>query len=98
MIKFHQYYIDNGKVKARISYGLDNRIDGKKCVTLYAKNWGNDLCNHFPNDYKNDTDSMTDYFDKGRVNLFEDHPLYKIAREKAENFIKKIQERRQGNV
>ena len=27
---------------------------------------------------------MTDYFDKGRVVLFEDHPLYATARQRAE--------------
>ena len=33
----------------------------------------------------NDTDTMTDYFDKGRVVLFEDHILYAKARERAES-------------
>lgn len=34
---------------------------------------------------KNDTDTMTDYFDEGRVVLFEDHILYAKAREMAES-------------
>ena len=84
-MKFRKYYVSNGKskhklVKARVSYNLDNRIDGKKCVTLYAKDYGNTLGYLFQDAYKNDTDIQSDYYDKGRVNLFEDHPLYKEAR------------------
>ena len=32
--------------------------------------------------YQNDTDSQTDYFDKGRVNIYEGHPLYEKAMER----------------
>jgi hypothetical protein len=88
-IKFKKHYVTNGTIKARIRYSLDNRIDGRKCVTLYAKDWDTDWSMAFgcafSDTYKNDTDSMTDYFDQGRVCLFEDHPLYAIAREAAEN-------------
>ena len=35
-------------------------------------------------DYENDTDSQTDYFDKGRVRLVEGHPCYAAARVRAE--------------
>jgi hypothetical protein len=88
MVKFNRYNVTNGTHKARIRYSLDNRADGRKCVTLYSKDYSSNLryvmeptggdC------YRNDTDSQTDYFDKGRAVLFESHPLYAAARARAE--------------
>ena len=92
-MKFKKYYISNGQtkhneVKARVSYNLDNRIDGRKCVTIYAKDYGHTLGYLFQDDYKNDTDMQSDYFDKGRVTLFEDHPHYREARQAVESYRK----------
>lgn len=84
MIKFNKYCVTNGKVKARVFYSLDNRTDGRKCVTLYAKDYDDALGVLFGDQYKNDTEIMTDYFEKGRAVLFENHPLYKQARARAE--------------
>lgn len=78
-IKFRKHYVTNGEVKARVSYSIDNRIDNRKCVTLYAKDWTRNLGKLFQ-DYQNDTDSLSDYFDEGRVILFEGHPFYSDAR------------------
>lgn len=85
MIKFNKYHVidTDTKVKAKVFYSLDNRIDGRNCVTLYAKDYTRNLGKIFA-EYKNDTDTMTDYFDQGSVTLFEDHPLYKIARQSVE--------------
>ena len=87
-MKFNKYNVTNGAIKVRVHYNLDNRLDSRKCVTIYAKDYGNDLHKLFPNDYKNDTDSRTDYFEEGKVNLFEDHPHYESARKKVESFRK----------
>lgn len=83
-IKFNKYNVTNGQQKARVFYSLDNRADGRKCVTMYAKDYDRSLGKIFADEYKNDTDSMTDYFDQGRVVLFESHPLYAAARARAE--------------
>jgi hypothetical protein len=83
MIKFNKYNVTNGKVKARVHYSIGNRLDGRNCVTIYAKDYDRALGEIFADIYKNDTDLMTDYFDKGRVNLFENHPLYIAARKRA---------------
>ena len=84
-IKFNKHHVTNGTVKARCHYSLDNRVDGRKCVTIYAKDYGHHLAEVLgSDDYKNDTDTMTDYFDKGRVVLFEGHPLYADARARVE--------------
>lgn len=93
-MKFRKYYVSNGLsrhnlIKARVSYNLDNRIDGRKCVTLYAKDYGHTLGYLFQDDYKNDTDIQSDYCDKGRVTLFEDHPLYMEARTFVESLRRK---------
>ena len=84
MIKFNKYNVTNGTDKAKISYSLDNRTDGRNCVTLYAKDYDRSLGRIFSDEYINNSDSMTDYFEHGRVVLFQDHPLYAAARAQAE--------------
>jgi hypothetical protein len=85
MIKFQKHYVTNGKIKARVWYSLDNRIDGRKCVTLYAKDYDRKLGEIFSGgEYENNTDTMTDYFEKGKVVLFESSPYYAAARARAE--------------
>lgn len=93
MIKFNTYNVTNGQIKARISYDLGVTIDGRKCVTLYAKDYDRALGQLFSSNYQNDTDSMTDYFEKGRVKFFEDSPYYAAARAKAEEAKAKFEAR-----
>lgn len=83
-VKFLLHYVTNGTTKARVQYSLDNHVSERPCVTLYAKNYDRSLGKVFSEGYVNDSDLMTDYFDKGRVRLFEDHPLYNDARAAAE--------------
>lgn len=84
-IKFNAHHVTNGTEKAKCHYSLDNRTDGRKCVTIYAKDYGHALGRVIVDGaYQNDTDSQTDYFDKGRVVLFEGHALYAAARVRAE--------------
>lgn len=83
MIKFNKYHVTDGTTKARVFYSISARIDGRECVTLYAKDYSRSLGKIFPQEYKNDTDSMTDYFDEGRVRIFADHPLYTAALKRA---------------
>ncbi|ACL06255.1 hypothetical protein Dalk_4577 [Desulfatibacillum aliphaticivorans] len=90
MLKFNKHHVTNGVEKARCHYSLDNRVDGRPCVTIYAKDYDNKLGALFAFEdgvYKNETDMRTDYFEAGRVVLFEDHPLYKQARSRAVSFI-----------
>lgn len=80
MVKFNKYNVTNGAVKARVHYSVNNRTDGRACVTIYAKDYDRKLGEVFGGEgYTNETDLMTDYFDKGRVVLFADHPLYAAA-------------------
>ena len=84
-ITFMRYAVKKNGKKARIRYSLDNRIDRRPAVKLYAQSYddGEVLGEIFPEAYQNLTDSHSDYFDKGSVNLFEGHPLYRQARETA---------------
>lgn len=86
-IKFNKHNVTNGSIKARVHYSLGSRLDGRACVTIYEKDYERQLGKLFPESYQNDTDMMTDYFDHGRVTLFEDHPLYQTAR----NHVEKLQ-------
>lgn len=87
MTKFNKHHVTNGTVRARVFYSLDNRTDGRKCVTLYAKDYTGALGTVLADSYTNDTDSQTDYFDTGKAVLFEDHPLYAAARARAEQVL-----------
>lgn len=81
----HKVVNDTTEQSARVWYSLDNRIDGRKCVSINAKDYGSQLSKVFDCDeVTNRTDTQTDYFDKDTVRLFEDHPLYKIARKHVE--------------
>ncbi len=83
MVKFNKFNVTNGTDKAKVHYNLDNRTDGRACVTIYAKDYGHALGRVIGDSYVNDTDTQTDYFDAGRVVLFADHPLYAAARARA---------------
>jgi hypothetical protein len=86
-VKFQMYYVSDGAVKAPVLfYSLDNHVSGKPCVTICAKDYSGNLGKipELRDGYQNDTDVMTDYFDHGRVRLFENHPLYAAARARAE--------------
>lgn len=82
-IKFNKFNVTNGTIKARVYYSISSRIDGREAVTLYAKDYDRKLGLIFSDEYKNNTDTQSDYFDKGRVVLFSDHPLYVQALEMA---------------
>ena len=85
MIKFNKYHVVDRATgrKARVFYSVDNRTDGRKCVTLYARDYERALGDILSGDYHNETDLQTDYFDKGKAVLFEEHPLYAAARKTA---------------
>ena len=83
-VKFNKFHVTNGTVKARVHYSLDNRADGRPCVTIYAKDYDDALGAIIADAYENQTDTQTDYFDKGHVDLYETHPLYAAARARAE--------------
>mgnify|MGYP001614794381 CR=1 FL=1 len=42
-IKFNQHHVTDGATKARVFYSLDNRTDGRACVTIYAREEMDDI-------------------------------------------------------
>lgn len=55
--KYHPCWYSHGRL-----------IDGRDCVTVYARSYDS-----FPKEFgaiKNDTDMLTDYFEKDRVRFF----------------------------
>lgn len=81
-IVFLAYAVKKGGMKARVHYSAHTDSNGRKCVTIYSKDYDRALGEIFAAGYKNDTDTMTDYFDKGRVTIYEGHPLYEKAMER----------------
>ena len=57
MIKFMKYYVTDGKTKARVHYSINNRIDKRDCVTLYAKDYDRALGKIF-SEYQNNNDRL----------------------------------------
>lgn len=81
-IKFQKHYVTNGAVKARVHYSAFRMATtGQQCVTLYAKSYsdGRALAEVIGEGYENNTDLMSDYFEKGRVRIIEGSPLYAAA-------------------
>ena len=95
-IKFRQYYVANDLFNAKVSYSLDNRIDKRKCVTIYARDWCRNLRHVFQDGYINESDLMTDYIEQGHVVLFEDNKHYQEARKMAEMIAAKREAKRKG--
>lgn len=94
-IKFQHHYVTNGTTKVKVGYSLDNRADQRKCVTIYSDSYGRGLSEMLKEFVRveNDTDSMTDYFDKDRATFYEGHPLYAALRARAEDVTAKNNKR-----
>lgn len=102
-IRFQMFAVVNKTTgeKARVHYSLDNRCDGRKVITIYDRDYGRALEAVFadvPVSYENDTDYTTDYFDKGRVNIFEDSPIYLEARKAVEAILAKQDAKREAKI
>lgn len=70
--------VDGGEL-IKCSYHIGAPGYEADAVTIYADGYGPDL----PRDYftvKNDSDIMTDYFDKDRAEVAPDHPLYRFVK------------------
>lgn len=75
-----KHYVTNGEIKVRVHYShFVHGSLGVPCVTLYAKDYSRNLRDIFPDTYKNNSDILTDYFEKDRVRFFEGDPHYKDA-------------------
>jgi hypothetical protein len=84
-IRFMKHYVTNGAIKARVDYNAHRMVStGQECVTIYAKDYrdGRNLAEVFSDrqeEYENNTDYQTDYFEKGRIRILASSPLYAAA-------------------
>lgn len=83
MIKMQKYYVTNGEIKARVWYSAGQLMDGTFAVTLYAKDYSRNLGKIFGSKYINNSDSMSDYFDEGKVIIRKGDPLFEAAMARA---------------
>ena len=79
-VRFMAYYVTDGQHKAKVHYSHGKlRNDSRDCVTLYAQGFGSELSPIFGRSSENDTDTHVDYFEKDKVRIFDDSPLYPAA-------------------
>ena len=83
MIKFQKHYVTDGTTKVKVRYWINERSE-KPSVEIYAKEYGYELDSLFGDLSFNNTDTMTDYFEKSHVKIHEGHPLYDQAKARAE--------------
>jgi hypothetical protein len=83
-VRFLDSSVKLGTLTARVHYSINNRADGQKGVTVYGKDYASELHPIFGDMAVNNSDSMTDYFEKSRVFIPEGHELYSAALERAE--------------
>ena len=79
-IKFNMYNITKGDLKVKVSYALTETKEGKKAIWISEKNYGYDLMKIFSN-AKNNTDTMTDYFDYTSLYIIEGEKYFEEALE-----------------
>lgn len=86
-IRFMKHFVDNGPrtITAKVYYSHSILINGKEAITLYSKDYDGNLRKVFPGRYANDSDMMTDYFEKDRVRIYKDAPLFDEALERCNN-------------
>lgn len=87
MIKLNKRSVkdQNTGKKARVHFSLDSHLLDKKCVWIFAEDTNSQLSQIFtenrePGQAISEDDMLSD-----RVILFENHPLYKQARDHVEN-------------
>ncbi len=89
-IRFLQYKVvnDANGESAKVFYSASGGYNGRApYVVIYSKDYDRSLGRVFADYegvYSNDSDVMSDYFDKGHVSLNEDHPLYAEALKRAQ--------------
>ncbi len=90
-VRFMKHYVTDGVTKARVSYHASKAWTNHKGevvaahVSLYAKDYeAGDQISKLFDQYENNTDSQTDYFETGTVRIADTDPLYASALARAE--------------
>ncbi len=83
-IKFNKHYVTDGVIKVKCTYSAFRTNKGQDVVRLYAKDYRNNLRSIFFEEYEDNTDLRSDYFETGQVTLYPNHPLYAAALERCQ--------------
>lgn len=95
MIKFNLHNVTDTETgaKARVTYHINKyKTDDAPSVTIYEKNYRNELSKIFDN-ITNNSDSMTDYFEENRVIFRKGDAYYEQAMKAADRYEQKQAER-----
>ena len=81
MIKFNMHNVINTETgaKAKVDYNHGKNIDGRECVTVYSKDCLQKLYPVFGKGIKNESDSMTDYFESDSYTIYPENDLFAAA-------------------
>jgi len=81
-----KHYVTDGTTRARVSYSRRTLADGRDEVTIYAKDYGQDLAKVLLDGrsipgmaYRDDTDTMTDYFCRASATIAQECELFEAA-------------------
>jgi len=83
MVRMMKHYVQDPSTgrKCRVYYSYSSATEntfGKEMITIRSKSLLDDLSKVFPNAINN-SDSMTDYFEKDRVRIFPEDKLWNTA-------------------
>ena len=80
-IEFKKHFVKNTEngTKCRVYYSHCTLINGRKAVTLYAKDYSDKLFPVMGDSVENDSDMMTDYHERDRCRIYEGDALYESA-------------------
>lgn len=85
MVKFNAYNVQFGSEKTRVYYHATRDRDGNRVIFITAKDYGSTaLREAFPDKWKNETDSQSDYFVKDHVTLREGDKHFEEVLERCE--------------
>ena len=87
-MKIRKHFVEKDGLKVRVIYSKFNAgellTDTRAGVTIYQKDWGNNLLKIFKN-AKNESCLLSDYHEQSRVHIFKDNNLYKEVIKYANN-------------
>ena len=96
-IRFLMHSVTNGVDKVKVRYSASHDDDmNLSYIIVYASSYAGELSKIFPS-VINNSDIMTDYFEKDRVKIFPDSPYWtacKAAHDKFHDSMKKRKEKR----
>lgn len=99
-VRFLMYKVVKGEKSCKVWYSYSNyehKGVQKEYIKIYEEGYSNNLNEIFPN-VVNNSDSMTDYFEKSRVTIEKDSPYWEKAFEMVEKHNEKNRKRHEKRM